>query len=942
MAFSNLSDLLRSDKKWKTFGFILLAILTLGTVLSLLARVTFLRDDVTTRPRIAVVAPKDSSVAKALRQGAELYVDIVNRKGGYNGRQLEILPVDESEKTAETVSRDSRVIAVIGYNSVDLLKAAAPIYEAKKLPVITLLALNDKYPGVVSMGLDTKEQARFIANYARNIQQRRLMYVVREAGVNYDPLVDPFVDVYKRFETPIKETWTVPSNTPDAEARMKAVFEGVKKIDIGSVYIAGSPEFSAKVVKGIRETGSAIDIFGPVQMTNGLFLQQLATLSGKNAGMQSHGIIAATPVLFDTANEEAQRFQTTFQQKFRVSPDWIATYAYDAIKVALSSKPGTEDINGVTGTITFVDGKAQLPVQIGIYNSDRLISAPVQLLPIAKGANFNYIEALRNGRVLYVNDRFMFKTNVVYVGVTLNDVSELDLQKDIATLDMSIWFRYRGSFNPQDLQIPNAVEPVKFETPEESKDSDEVQYRRYRIKQKFKLNFTDAKRAYGQHIAGIAFRHRLLNRNNLTYVVDVLGMPTGSALIDDLHKRKVVKSSTGWGVDSAWVSQDVVRERGDGAPQYVGMTGEQPFFSNITVGLLLKPASTTARDIIPGEYFVYIAIFGILGTIIAVLLDSRKWGRHWALQSWLLRLIFWPLVLLSVGNITLDWAFADLAPSTTRIFVIVYESLWWTIIAMLADKAIRRFVWETLESRTQRKVPNVMKFFVTLLLFALAWAGIIAVVFGKTLTSLLATSGVLAMVVGLAIQSNIANVFSGIILNIERPFKVGDYIKLNNLLGQVQDITWRTTRIEANDGQTLIMANSKVSESFMENYSETPHGISAETVIHVTPDADPEKVLSIIMEAVAHSKVVAYKDDMVYGPMVRYKGIVNVNGLWVAEYVAGYRVKILPKKSQAKEQICVFVRKKFIEQGISIVPTVGSSLNIEDTSSKKSIKLEKG
>jgi potassium-dependent mechanosensitive channel len=656
-------------------------------------------------------------------------------------------------------------------------------------------------------------------------------------------------------------------------------------------------------------------------------------LSGKDAAMQSHGIIAATPVLFDTANEEAQQFQTLYQQKFGVSPDWMATCAHDAVKVALSAKPGVDEVQGITGTLNFSAGRAQLPIQMGIYNGDRMISAPVQLLPIAKGANFNYIEALRNGRVLYVNDRFMFKTNVVYVGITLNDVSDLDLQKDIATLDMSIWFRYRGSFNPQDLQIPNAVEPVKFETPEESKESDEVQYRRYRIKQKFKLNFTDAKRAYNQHVAGITFRHRLLNRNNLTYVVDVLGMPTGSALIDDLHKRKVVKAGTGWGVDNAWVSQDVVRERGGGAPQYVGMTGEQPFFSKISVGILLKPASATARDVIPGEYFIYIAIFGLLGAIVAVVLDSRKWGRKWFAQSWLLRVIFWPLLLLSAGNLTLDWAFGNLAPSTTLNFVIVYESLWWILAAWLMDKAIRRFVWDTLEARTQRKVPNVMKFFVSLLLFALAIAGITAFVFDKTLTSLLATSGVLAMVIGLAIQSNIANVFSGIILNIERPFKVGDYIKINNLLGQVKDITWRTTRIESNDGQTLIMGNSKVSEAFMENYSEVPHGIAAETNIYTSPEADPEEVLAIIREAVAQSKAIIGKDDPMYAPEPRFKGIVNITGHWVAHYSIGYRVKILPKKSQAKEQLWSYVRQKFIEHGIALVPATGFTLQGADDDS---------
>ncbi len=924
MNYNQIVDFMRNNQKWKVFGYILLAIIVIGTILSLFARMTILRDNKSTRPRVAVVAPKDSSAAKVLRQGAQLYVDTVNKQGGYKGRRLDIMEVEETPQAAQTITADSRFVAVIGYMNLQTLKSAAPLYAGKKLPVVTPLPLTETLPGITSMGLDPRDQARFVANYARNIQLSRIMYVIRESGAEFDLLVEPFLDVFKRFETPVKETWVITPGA-DSEAKIKAVLENIKQIDIGAVYLATSPELAARLVKGIRETGNSLEIFGPSNLAGNEFSQKLNTLSGKDATIQSHGIVAATAVLFDTANEDAQRFQTLYQQQFGMSPDWLATCAYDAAKVALSAKPGVDEVRGITGTLTFSEGRAQLPTLMGIYNGDRMISAPVQLQPIAKGASFNYIEALRNGRVLYVNDRFMFKTNVVYVGVSLNEVSELDMQKEIATLDMSIWFRYRGSFNPQDMLIPNAVEPVKFETPEESKESDEVQYRRYRIKQKFKLNFTDAKRSYGQHIAGISFRHRLLNRNNLTYVVDVLGMPSGSYLIDDLRKRKVVKSSTGWAVDNAWVSQDIVRERGDGAPQYVGMTGEQPFFSNITLGILLKPATATARDIIDGEYFIYIAIFGFLGAAFALALDSRKWGRHWAFQSWLLRLIFWPLILLSVGNMALDWAFASLAPTTTQGFVIVYEGLWWIIGAWLADKAIRRYIWETLESRSGRKIPNVMKVIVTLLVFAMALAAITAFVFGKTLTSLLASTGVLAMVVGLAIQANIANVFSGIILNVERPFKVGDYIKINNLLGQVRDITWRTTRIESNDGQMLIMANSKVSEAFMENYSDVPHGIAAETLVYTSPDVDPELVLAIFSEAVAQNSAIICKDDPMYAPMVRFKGIVNINGNWAAEYSAGYRVKILPKKSQAKEKNWSYLRQKFIEHGIALLPVTGTA-----------------
>jgi small-conductance mechanosensitive channel len=205
-------------------------------------------------------------------------------------------------------------------------------------------------------------------------------------------------------------------------------------------------------------------------------------------------------------------------------------------------------------------------------------------------------------------------------------------------------------------------------------------------------------------------------------------------------------------------------------------------------------------------------------------------------------------------------------------------------------------------------------------------AGIVAFVFNQTLTSLLATSGLLITVVGLAIQANIANVFSGIVLNIERPFRVGDYIKINNVLGQVIDITWRTTRIESNDGQLVCLANSKVSEAEMQNFSQTPHGIAAETVFHLNPDVEPKTVLEIIAQGVAEAKAIILKDDPMYAAMVRFKGMVCDNGYWVAEYSVGYRVEILPKKSKAKEQLWTYVRSQFKERDLDLYPPLSARL----------------
>jgi potassium efflux system protein len=901
-----LVKLLRSERKWKAFGLILLFIVVAGTILSLLTKLTLIRDDESTRPRLVVAGPA------GLVQGVDLFAENLNKQGGYKGRPLMVQAIDESAQAAQKAARDPTVVGVVGYTSAASLAAALPAYAPRKLPLVTLQYVSTPTPNLIGIGLDEREQARFIANYARNVAQQRLMYVIREAGAASDGLVEPLLEVYKKFDTPVREVWTIDPGAQQ-EAQIVATLEAVRNIDIGAIYLAVRPELAARLVKGIRATGNAIEIFGPEQLSSNAFTTALKAIAGRDMAVLTHGIVAATAVLFDTANDEAQRFQTRYQQKFNANPDWLATLAHDAARVALTPQPQEADIKGISGMIRIVDHQAQLPIQVGRYNGERLISAPVQLLPIAKGANFNYIDALRQGRVLYVNDRFMFKTNVVYVGLRVNEITELDMQKETATLDMSVWFRYRGSFKPEDLLIQNAVEPVKFDVLEESKSSEDVQYRRYRIKPTLRMNFTDDKRAYGQHIVGIGFRHKLLNQTNLQYVVDVLGMPTGEALVGDLIKRKILNSNSGWEIDNAWLSQESLREQSDGAPQYVGLTGEQPQFSKITLGLLIKPATATARDLIASEYFIYLAIFGALGSIAVVYMDAARMRRRWSMQTWLMRAIFWPLLLLSVGNLALDYAFSEFSNSTTRLYVNVYESLWWLIGAILLDMAVRRFVWHTLETRTGRKVPNVLKIFSTLIAALLSLACITAFVFNQPLTSLLATSGVLAMVIGLAVQANIANVFSGIILNIERPFRVGDKVKINTISGKVIDINWRTTRIESSEGQLVCLANSKVSESEMQNFSAAPNGFSMELPLFFSPDLDPQAVLKVLKQVV---EVIPEAQE----PNVGFRGVVSKDGRWVGEYSVRYRVAKSGLKDSTREAFWLGLRNDFLARGWGLSP----------------------
>ena len=80
----------------------------------------------------------------------------------------------------------------------------------------------------------------------------------------------------------------------------------------------------------------------------------------------------------------------------------------------------------------------------------------------------------------------------------------------------------------------------------------------------------------------------------------------------------------------------------------------------------------------------------------------------------------------------------------------------------------------------------------------------------QPIEGLLATSGIVALVLGLALQSTLADLFSGIALNIEDPFGAGDRITVDGgNEGQAIEINWRATRIRNRSGDTTVIPNSQ-------------------------------------------------------------------------------------------------------------------------------------
>ncbi|MEO8483000.1 MAG: cyclic nucleotide-binding domain-containing protein [Acidobacteriota bacterium] len=76
-----------------------------------------------------------------------------------------------------------------------------------------------------------------------------------------------------------------------------------------------------------------------------------------------------------------------------------------------------------------------------------------------------------------------------------------------------------------------------------------------------------------------------------------------------------------------------------------------------------------------------------------------------------------------------------------------------------------------------------------------------------------------AVVLGFALQDTLGNAFAGLAIQIERPFRVGHWIKAAEDEGRVVEITWRATKIRTKSGDLVILPNSVVAQQAIRNYS---------------------------------------------------------------------------------------------------------------------------
>ena len=126
----------------------------------------------------------------------------------------------------------------------------------------------------------------------------------------------------------------------------------------------------------------------------------------------------------------------------------------------------------------------------------------------------------------------------------------------------------------------------------------------------------------------------------------------------------------------------------------------------------------------------------------------------------------------------------------------------WLSAAFLLNRLLAVIFWDGfIGGISDRPVPRLPKDITAMVIFGIAALAIISTVFNRDISSMLAASGVIGVIVGLALRTVILDLFMGLAIHVERPFKIGDWVMIHqnrvetHIIAEIIEVNWRTTRL---------------------------------------------------------------------------------------------------------------------------------------------------
>jgi branched-chain amino acid transport system substrate-binding protein len=352
-------------------------LLTLGLTATLLANSACVRKDGgpaavndTGAIRVGVygdLSGQTSSFGQSTKNGVQMAADEINKAGGINGRQIQLLIEDDQGQPAQAATvatklvNQDKVVALLGEVASSRSLAAAPICQVNKVPMITPSSTN---PAVTATGdyifrvcfIDSFQGA-VMAKFAANTLKAKTAAVLGDVNSDYSKgMSQYFEEQFNKLGGKIIMRQSYTQTDPDFKGQLTSI----RAANPDVIFVPGYYGQVGVIAKQAKELG----INAPLLGGDGWDAPQLWELGGEAL----RGNYMANHYSIDDPSPAIQKFVADYKARYNnTAPDAIAALAYDAMKIladAIKRAGTTENVKlrdaiaqttnfpGVTGTIS--------------------------------------------------------------------------------------------------------------------------------------------------------------------------------------------------------------------------------------------------------------------------------------------------------------------------------------------------------------------------------------------------------------------------------------------------------------------------------------------------------------------------------------------------------------------------------------------------------------
>lgn len=302
---------------------------------------------------------------------------------------------------------------------------------------------------------------------------------------------------------------------------------------------------------------------------------------------------------------------------------------------------------------------------------------------------------------------------------------------------------------------------------------------------------------------------------------------------------------------------------------------------------------------------------------------SRRWlFRHVKstpnrIDDVILRTLQGPVVVM-VTLVGFFVAFQRLsfAPAVERGILHAFKAAWTLTITWLLVRAISSLLREFLMPRAEKRGDAAMSESLLQLVMRSAtvvvWGlGIVAALnnVGYDVSALIAGIGISGLALAMAAKDTVANLFGGVTVFADKPFSIGDRIRIGGHEGTVLTIGMRSTRLRTLDGPIVVIPNFKFTDTVLENVTAEQHR-RIRLQLGLTYDTTPERMeraLALLSELV-HARQQALLPE--------HTAYFHTFGDWSLNIVFVYRIRHGQHIDRTQSEVNLEIMRRFAAEGL--------------------------